>query len=267
MKRKLVSLVAILFVIGACSNSSKPEKIEKDKDYFYSQSNDDIDFEGLITESGRGDALKSWQGDFGGNKEVMNQKAFVNEKIVINIKSEDAEKLQTLMDTNTELVAKARQENKDILSERESHFAWASNSLFETYASKLTQSFLWHQSYFNYPGHGFTRIALYSFDREGKLMDHESLLELEGKTLDDLVNEIESAFESMEEKVIFVEDPSQIDLETLNSDFTSTYYKLPKNYALAASEDGLKIILRAYSGLDGDFTVPKLFTLKEGKLN
>lgn len=262
---KQIFLVLVLFLTGCSSNdeASVVEKKDKNHEYVYSTNGDDLSLKNILSSNDRIEDFDMIQTNFQSNySEILKVKnIFDFEQVHININSDDASRLERSITEDDAKIKDLRISNKSKIEEGAYSFGWSSKILYNTYDDDKFISLITLSNSFIYPGHTFSQVSLYSFDKsDGSYLSNVQRLEKINLSLPAVVETVKKDFEentlaidNINYSRKFVEEvPKNIDMNT-------KYYILPDTDSIIVNDNNVILNLLEYSELEGDFTEPLLY--------
>lgn len=264
MAKKLLVLLMCLTLVGCIQQPKDNQDIEKptlvdkvdtNKDYIYVETTDEHDLRSIIEKSHFNSEWVSFDAD----------RKLLNQKIRINIDSEDARNVENELSDkylqNKDLRAKA---SNDILNEA-SFFRWNSQYIYETYESENSVSVFVYTEELYYPGHKLVSVDSYVFNKsEGKLLTNNEILELAGTSASKIEEYIVNDFnentvttdgKDMTRKLVKSVQDIQRDAMDI------AYYRIKLEKGLIISDNDVYVILEQYLGIDDDFNTPSVYKI------
>lgn len=268
MKNKIIVLFIILLSISACSSNKQTAvaKLDDTKDYIYTETGDDLDLNELLSAQDRKEdytlissKLTSKYLGLPVEKDLLEFN-----RIKLNIDSEDAKKLQITQTASEDFTASLREKNEKVIQSGEYVFAWSGANLYDSYITDDAISFITISNSFMYPGHVNFEMKAYALDKtSGEQLDHKAQLAKLNLNEEKIIERVKKDFENNP-----IEINGEMVQRRLNETIDGTldthdsFYILPATNSIVVDNDQIILILHGYSALDGEFSIPSLYTLK-----
>lgn len=262
-------IIAFILLLAGCSANKEPSIVPKkdpDKDYIYATKGDDLNLKDILHNQERDKDFDLIISNFESETiKNLEEKSFFDFEIIhLKIDTPDATEIEKKLAENNEQVQDLRSHAKSEIERNTNSFNWSSKILFDKFENDDFISFITLNHTFNYPGHASMKIDLISIDKSsGAYLSNSQRIERNNITLDALIETIKTDFKDTS----YVED-NQTFNRKINEEIPEVpeenvkYFKLPDTDSIIVHNEKITLVLYEYSKLDGDFTVPVLYTIK-----
>lgn len=287
LNKMIVILTLLTLTISGCSTQNKePEtggadvsiKIDKTKPFIYATDESTISLQSILSESGRLDQYTSILSHFNSSllPKQPEENIFSNQKLFINIESEQARELQENLNKINQEYSEIQERAKDaILNEESGFFSWAGLTMIDSFESEKYVSFIIVNRTFGSPGHSQMSLDGYIFDAQtGEKIESPHFLEsldLTSKKIEDYLVEmvftekIPSDEEFLNRQIVHdLSEAQQKYKEDPTSENIFVRIKPENGYAIRNND--LSIIIEAYSSMDDVFRTLQVIEVPLSKL-
>lgn len=257
----LLSLLSVGCTITPKDTSHGIEKLDQSKDYVFVKGSDSFNLEAILKDKGMfEDTKNSFEFDFEfDDQDIDDEKLLLNEEIVVNLNSKDAQELQLKLNKIYEANKETREKGLESIKNNDISFGWQSSHLKDYETTDDYFSFSTYSSSMVVPGEGRFTLNAYTLRlSDGKLLSNEEVLALKDidmKVLTESIkkdfkdNKIEIYGEKMGRELV-TDVPSDLDGSNV------LYFRIKPEHGIMINEEEVTVILEQYLGLSGEFSLP-----------